>query len=151
MPRLPCGCGQFASGVILLFCVHRSPSELAGYQEKTFVIDDHIGISISGLTADARYLCKYKHLGCFCIEAVRSPLKALLLPFARRFMRSEAINRRFVYDTPLQTATLVETVANSACVVLCPLTFPSALMLCWLLSSQSITSAHSSTLGVRLE
>jgi hypothetical protein len=36
----------------------RSPSELAGFQEKTFVIDDHIGISISGLTSDARSLCK---------------------------------------------------------------------------------------------
>jgi 20S proteasome subunit alpha 6 len=38
---------------------HSRPSQLAGYQEKTFAIDDHIGISISGLTADARYLCKY--------------------------------------------------------------------------------------------
>lgn len=47
-----CGCARV--------CVPaRSPSELAGFQEKTFVIDDHIGISISGLTSDARYLCKW--------------------------------------------------------------------------------------------
>jgi 20S proteasome alpha/beta subunit len=46
------------------FVTCRSPSELAGFQEKTFVIDDHIGISISGLTSDARSLCKYVAMCC---------------------------------------------------------------------------------------
>jgi len=37
----------------------RLPSELAGYQEKLFKVDDFIGMVMSGLTADARVLCKY--------------------------------------------------------------------------------------------
>lgn len=78
--------GMTSKTHVVLASLKRSPSELAGFQEKTFVIDDHIGISISGLTSDARYLCKY--------------------------MRTEAINHRFVYDTPLQTSHLVEDVAN---------------------------------------
>ncbi|RYG45181.1 hypothetical protein EON67_10885 [archaeon] len=45
--RLPCACA----------C--RCPSELAYHVQKVFRIDDHMGIAISGLTADARSLCKY--------------------------------------------------------------------------------------------
>jgi len=70
---------------VVLASLKRSPSELAGFQEKTFIIDDHIGIAISGLTSDARYLCKY--------------------------MRTETINHKYVYDSPLQTSELVESVA----------------------------------------
>jgi 20S proteasome subunit alpha 6 len=36
----------------------RSSHELSSYQKKIFKIDDHIGIAISGLTADARSLAK---------------------------------------------------------------------------------------------
>lgn len=43
---------QFA----VLIALKRAVSELSAYQKKIIPIDDHIGISISGLTADARML-----------------------------------------------------------------------------------------------
>mmetsp|Transcript_15776 Transcript_15776/g.26634 ORF Transcript_15776/g.26634 Transcript_15776/m.26634 type:complete len:168 (-) Transcript_15776:114-617(-) len=36
-----------------------SPNELAAHQEKVFDVDDHVGMVFSGLTADARYICKF--------------------------------------------------------------------------------------------
>ncbi|KAM3147742.1 hypothetical protein pb186bvf_000070 [Paramecium bursaria] len=49
---------------VVLCSLKRQPSELAGFQEKQFKIDDHIGIAIAGLTADARVLCKYMRNEC---------------------------------------------------------------------------------------
>ena len=43
---------------VCVVLVYRSPSELAEYQKKVFRVDDHAGIAISGLTADARSLSK---------------------------------------------------------------------------------------------
>eukprot|EP01123_Difflugia_compressa_P000688 TRINITY_DN10802_c0_g1_i1.p1 TRINITY_DN10802_c0_g1~~TRINITY_DN10802_c0_g1_i1.p1 ORF type:complete len:269 (-),score=33.50 TRINITY_DN10802_c0_g1_i1:19-825(-) len=42
----------------------RAASELSSYQRKIFDIDEHMGISISGLTADARVLCKWLRTEC---------------------------------------------------------------------------------------
>lgn len=42
----------------------KSPHDLASHQEKVFDIDDHMGIAIAGLTADARHLCKYMRTEC---------------------------------------------------------------------------------------
>jgi 20S proteasome subunit alpha 6 len=42
----------------------KSPHDLASHQEKIFDIDDHMGIAIAGLTADARYLCKFMRSEC---------------------------------------------------------------------------------------
>jgi len=66
----------------------RSPSPLASYQQKVFKIDDHIGIGISGLVSDARVVAKY--------------------------MQTESLNHRFVYDAPIQTSRLVTQVADKA-------------------------------------
>jgi len=68
--------------------VKRSSSELASYQKKIFKIDEHMGIGFAGLTADARVLCKY--------------------------MRSECLNHKFVYNTPLQVGRLVRQVADKS-------------------------------------
>ena len=38
------------------YVLQRAPSELSSHQKKILKIDDHIGISIAGLTADARLL-----------------------------------------------------------------------------------------------
>ena len=51
-------------------------------------MDKHMGIAIAGLTADARYLTK--------------------------FMRTECLNHRYVYNGPLQTQRLVEQIADKS-------------------------------------
>eukprot|EP01102_Stenamoeba_stenopodia_P004945 TRINITY_DN1544_c0_g1_i1.p1 TRINITY_DN1544_c0_g1~~TRINITY_DN1544_c0_g1_i1.p1 ORF type:complete len:249 (-),score=44.45 TRINITY_DN1544_c0_g1_i1:41-787(-) len=68
--------------------VKRSSSELAAYQKKIFKIDDHIGISIAGLTADARVLSKY--------------------------MQNECLNHKFVFESPMQVGRLVKQIADKA-------------------------------------
>ena len=79
----------------VLAAIKRSGSDLGSYQKKIFKVhrslnqqvDDHIGLAISGLTADGRVLLKY--------------------------MRTEAMNHKYVYDTDLQTHRLVLKVADS--------------------------------------
>jgi len=72
----------------LVATVKRSGSELASHQKKIFKIDDHCGIAIAGLVADARVLAKY--------------------------MRTECINHRYTYDTPMQVNRLVVQVADKS-------------------------------------
>ncbi len=43
-----------------VFTIQRAPSELSSHQKKILHIDDHVGIAIAGLTADARGL-RYLH------------------------------------------------------------------------------------------
>lgn len=71
----------------VICAVKRSTSELSSYQRKVFKIDDHMGIAISGLTADARSLSRY--------------------------MRNECMNHRYVYETPMSVSRLVNQVADS--------------------------------------
>lgn len=68
--------------------IKRSPSELSSYQRKIFKIDDHLGIAISGLTADGRILCRY--------------------------MRNECLNHRYVFDSAMSVGRLVRQVADKA-------------------------------------
>lgn len=70
----------------VLGCLMHNPSEFSSYQPKIFKIDDHIGVAISGLTADGRGLCK--------------------------FLRSECINQRFTYGTEPRAITLADIVAD---------------------------------------
>lgn len=45
---------------VVLAALKRSLGDLAaGHQKKLFKVDDHIGVSIAGLTSDARVLTKY--------------------------------------------------------------------------------------------
>jgi len=71
---------------VVLAALKRSPSELAGYQQKVFRLDEHMGMCISGLTADGRSLCRY--------------------------MRDECLSHRFVYDSAMPTERLVLDVAD---------------------------------------
>ena len=52
-----------------------------------YEIDDHVGITIAGLTADARTLS--------------------------RFMQTECMNHKYAYDVPLPVSRLVTEVGNS--------------------------------------
>jgi len=47
-----------------LIGLKKSPHDLAVHQEKVFEIDTHMGICISGMTADARFLTKFMRNAC---------------------------------------------------------------------------------------
>jgi len=72
----------------IVVALKRASSELGSHQKKIFKIDEHMGIAIAGLTADARVLCKY--------------------------MRNECINHKFVFDSPIQLERLVLQVADKS-------------------------------------
>jgi len=72
----------------VLVALKRASSELSSHQKKIIPIDDHAGISIAGLTSDARILS--------------------------RFMRTECLNHRYVYGGPLSVARLVSAVGDKA-------------------------------------
>ena len=44
---------------VVLATLKRAPSELSSFARKTFKIDDHLGIAVSGLVADGRILSRY--------------------------------------------------------------------------------------------
>lgn len=71
---------------VVLATLKRSISELASHQKKLSAVDDHVGVAISGLTADARVLT--------------------------RFMRTECLNHSYVYGAPVPLARLSLTVAD---------------------------------------
>ncbi|XP_047515872.1 proteasome subunit alpha type-1 isoform X2 [Pieris napi] len=73
---------QFA----VLIALKRAVSELSAYQKKIIPIDDHIGICMSGLTADARMLSRY--------------------------MRTECLNYRYAHDAPMPVGRLIGMVGN---------------------------------------
>lgn len=72
----------------VLVALKRASSDLSSHQKKIIPIDDHAGISIAGLTSDARILS--------------------------RFMRTECLNHRYIYGSPLSVARLVSSVGDKA-------------------------------------
>lgn len=70
----------------VLGALKRAVSELSSHQKKLLEIDDHIGIGIAGLTADARSLAKY--------------------------MRNEALNHKYIYGAPLPPHLLMAELAD---------------------------------------
>mmetsp|Transcript_29114 Transcript_29114/g.59639 ORF Transcript_29114/g.59639 Transcript_29114/m.59639 type:complete len:251 (+) Transcript_29114:143-895(+) len=70
----------------VLTALKRSTNDMSSYQEKIFKVDDHMGIAISGLTADARSLSK--------------------------FMRTECLEHKYVYESPVPVQRLVSDVAD---------------------------------------
>lgn len=70
----------------LLVALKRASSELSAYQKKIIPIDKHIGITISGLTADARMLSRY--------------------------MRTECLNYKYSHDTLLPVNRLISQLGN---------------------------------------
>jgi len=70
----------------VLIALMRANSELSAHQKKILPIDDHIGISIAGLTADARTIS--------------------------RWMRTECMNNRYSHDSPLAVSRLIGDLGN---------------------------------------
>jgi len=78
--------GIVSDSHVVLAALKRSPNALASHIKKILKIDDHIGVAIAGLTADARTLAKY--------------------------MRTECLNHKYVYGAPMQANRLVNDVAD---------------------------------------
>lgn len=70
----------------ILIALKRASSELAAYQKKVIPIDNHIGVTISGLTADARILSRY--------------------------MRQECLNYKYSLDTVMPVSRLISHLGN---------------------------------------
>jgi 20S proteasome subunit alpha 6 len=66
----------------VLIALKRATSELSAHQEKILPIDDHMGLSMAGITADARNLCRY--------------------------MRQECMNYKYMYDSNYPVGRLIE-------------------------------------------
>lgn len=56
--------GLKGQSLAVIAALKRAPSELSAYQRKVFKVDDHLGVAISGLTADGRILCRYMRSEC---------------------------------------------------------------------------------------
>lgn len=48
----------------VLVALKRAPSELARYQKKVFLLDNHVGVSFAGLTADGKSLSQWMRGEC---------------------------------------------------------------------------------------
>jgi 20S proteasome subunit alpha 6 len=66
--------------------LRKSPNELATHQKKIEKIDEHMGVAISGLTADGRSIVKY--------------------------LRNEALNNKYVYGQNIQAGRVVLDLAD---------------------------------------
>jgi len=78
--------GLRSSSHAVIGALKRSVSNLSSHQKKILEIDDHIGIGIAGLTADARTLAKW--------------------------MRNECLNHKYVYGSPMPSNRLVNDLAD---------------------------------------
>jgi len=70
----------------VMVALKRANSELSAHQKKMLPIDDHVGISIAGLTADARTIS--------------------------RWMRTECLNNRYSHDSPLPISRMIADLGN---------------------------------------
>jgi len=72
----------------ILVALKRAPSELSAHQKKIMPIDTHVGVSIAGLTADARLLS--------------------------RFLRTECLNSRYALERALPVSRMVSMIGNKS-------------------------------------
>jgi len=80
--------GVRSKDLALVAAFKRSPSEFASSQKKILKVDDHIGIGLSGLIADARLLCQW--------------------------MRNECLNHKFTFETPMPVGRLVSQLSDKS-------------------------------------
>jgi len=73
---------------VVLVVLKRAPSELSAHQKKIVIMDDHLGISIAGLAADARIFS--------------------------RFMRNECLNHKYGYNSPMPVSRLVSMIGSKS-------------------------------------
>lgn len=73
---------------VVVVALKRASSELSAHQKKIVPIDDHLGISIAGLAADARILSRY--------------------------MRNECLNNKYAYNSPMPVSRLVGQIGSKS-------------------------------------
>ena len=78
--------GLKSNDYAIIVALKRASSELSSYQKKIYPIDDHISVSIAGLTADGRMLTK--------------------------FMRTECMNQRYAHDQEMPISRLMARVSS---------------------------------------
>eukprot|EP00386_Alphamonas_edax_P008526 GDKI01027894.1.p2 GENE.GDKI01027894.1~~GDKI01027894.1.p2 ORF type:complete len:235 (+),score=89.63 GDKI01027894.1:78-782(+) len=83
-----CVVGLRSNKYAVVCTLKRAAGQLACHQQKIFRIDDHCGIAISGLTADARVLST--------------------------FMRNECLHHKFVHNSQLPISRLVGSVGSKS-------------------------------------
>lgn len=77
-----------SKNMAVVVALKRAENDLGSHQKKVFKVDDHMGIGISGLIADARALAKY--------------------------MRNECLNHKWTYESPMQVGRLATMVSDKA-------------------------------------
>eukprot|EP00994_Dinema_validum_P002334 NODE_1508_length_926_cov_129.026226_g1170_i0.p1 GENE.NODE_1508_length_926_cov_129.026226_g1170_i0~~NODE_1508_length_926_cov_129.026226_g1170_i0.p1 ORF type:complete len:266 (+),score=79.94 NODE_1508_length_926_cov_129.026226_g1170_i0:60-800(+) len=81
--------GAKSKDYAVVVALKRAPhADLSSYVPKTFKLDAHMGMAIAGLTSDARVLARY--------------------------IRTECMNHRYVYGSPLPVQRLVTRVADKS-------------------------------------
>lgn len=80
--------GLRSNTAVVIAASKRAPSELGSYQEKIVKIDDHMGISCSGLIADARVLARY--------------------------LQNETLNHKWAYESKMQIGRLVTQLSDKS-------------------------------------
>eukprot|EP00382_Lankesteria_abbotti_P011280 CAMPEP_0113848182 /NCGR_PEP_ID=MMETSP0372-20130328/2329_1 /TAXON_ID=340204 /ORGANISM="Lankesteria abbotti" /LENGTH=240 /DNA_ID=CAMNT_0000817625 /DNA_START=46 /DNA_END=768 /DNA_ORIENTATION=+ /assembly_acc=CAM_ASM_000359 len=83
-----CVVGCRSSSHVVLCALKRNISKLAAANKKLMKIDDHIGVTWAGITADAKVLAN--------------------------FMRMECLNHKYIYDAQLSVGRLVNEVADKS-------------------------------------
>lgn len=78
--------GVKSSTHAVIVALKRAASDLAAHQKKIIPVDEHMGVSISGLTADARLMV--------------------------RWMRMECLNHKYADDVPLPVGRLMAQLGN---------------------------------------
>lgn len=83
-----CAVGVRSNTHVVITGLKRSFSRLASYNSKIMKVDSHVGLTFSGITADAKYLTT--------------------------FMRKECLGHRFVYNTPHPIGSLVSKIGSKS-------------------------------------
>lgn len=83
-----CVLGLRSETHVVTCALRRTVSKLASHNQKAYKIDGHIGLVMSGITADARVISN--------------------------FMRGECLHHKFVYDSPIPVGRLVKMISDKS-------------------------------------
>lgn len=94
---------------VVLGALKRAVSELSSHQKKVIEIDDHMGIGIAGLTADARSLAKYMRNECWnhkYVYGASMPPHVLMADLADKHQRTTQTYVRRPFGVGLLVASM---------------------------------------------